>query len=147
MLSNRNTGNGAESPAHLRRPARALQMAETGLRRLPPPAAHGRAACCRIAARLAASHYEVPLAEVAGRRRGSRRATRARHVAMYLAHVAYGLNLVAVGAGFGRDRTTAAYACGLIEDARDDPAFDAALAGLEISAGILLDLERGEKAA
>jgi hypothetical protein len=34
-----------------------------------------------------------------------------------------------------------------VEDARDDPAFDAALAGLEISAGVLLDLSGLEKAA
>lgn len=66
---------------------------------------------------------------------------------MYLAHVIYGLSLVGVGVGFGRDRTTVAYACHMVEDARDDPAFDAALAGLEISAAILLDLERAEKAA
>lgn len=97
---------------------------------------------CRLAARLAASHYEVTLGEVLDRRRrrGTRRATRARHVAMYLAHVAYSLDLASVGAGFGRDRTTVAYACRAIEDARDDPAFDAALAGLEVSAGILREL-------
>jgi hypothetical protein len=32
-----------------------------------------------------------------------------------------------VGRFFGRDRTTVWYACGLIEDMRDDPAFDAEL--------------------
>jgi hypothetical protein len=102
---------------------------------------------CAIAARLAASHYEVTLADIAARTRRSRRATRARHVAMYLAHVAFGLNLASVGVVFGRSRRSAARACGLVEDARDDPAFDAALAGLEISARILLDYERAEKAA
>lgn len=113
----------------------------------PPRATLGDAACCRLAARLAASHYDVPLTEVVARRRSPRLSTRARHVAMYLAHVTYGLSLVSVGQGFARDRTTAAYACHMVEDARDDPAFDAALAGLEISAAILLDLERGEKTA
>lgn len=103
-------------------------------------------ACCRLAAQLVASHYDLTLVEVAGRRRGSRRATRARHVAMYLAHVVGGLNLVAVGAGFHRDRTTASYACHMVEDARDDPAFDAALASLEIAVGILLDFQREERA-
>jgi chromosomal replication initiation ATPase DnaA len=102
---------------------------------------------CRRAAQLAASHYGLPIAEIITRRRGSRRATRARHVAMYLAHVVYGLNLAMIGAGFRRDRTTAAYACARIEDMRDEPAFDAALAGLEISAGILLDLDATGKAA
>lgn len=102
---------------------------------------------CRLAARLAAIHYGVSVADVTTRRRGSRKAAHARHVAMYLAHVVYRLSLAEVGAGFRRDRTTAAYACGKIEDARDDPAFDAALSGLEMSAGILLGAEPAEKAA
>lgn len=129
MLSNRNPGN---------EPARGASA---------PRAATRGGVFCRLAARLAAGHYDVPLGDVLGRRRGSRRTARARHVAMYLAHVVYGLSLVAVGAGFGRDRTTVAYACGTVEDARDDPAFDAALAGLENSAGVLLEIEGGEQAA
>jgi hypothetical protein len=92
---------------------------------------------CRLTARLAANHYEIALNELLARRRGTKRATRARHVAMYLAHVVYGLDIAAVAAGFRRDRATAAYACRAVEDARDDPAFDAALAGLEVSAAVL----------
>ena len=107
----------------------------------------GDAVCCRLAARLAAGHYDVPLSQVVARRRSSRRAARARHVGMYLAHVIYGLSLGGIGRGFGRDRTTVAYACRMIEDARDDPAFDAALAGLEISARVLLDLQREQALA
>jgi chromosomal replication initiation ATPase DnaA len=89
----------------------------------------------------------VTLADIAARSRRSRRATRARHVAMYLAHVAFGVDLAAIAIVFGRSRRSAARACGLVEDARDDPAFDAALAGLEVSARILRDYERAEKAA
>ncbi len=55
----------------------------------------------------------------------------ARQVAMYLAHVACGLTLTEVGQVFARDRTTVAYACGVIEDRRDDPAFDRSLELLE----------------
>jgi chromosomal replication initiation ATPase DnaA len=55
----------------------------------------------------------------------------ARQSGMYLSHVAFGVNLSAVGRAFGRDRTTAAHACRLIEDRRDDPAVDAVLASLE----------------
>jgi hypothetical protein len=102
---------------------------------------------CAIAARLAASHYDISLADIGARTRRSRRAARARHVAMYLAHVAFGLSLAAIGIAFGRSRRSTAHACARIEDARDDPAFDAAIAGLEISARILLDLERERKAA
>ncbi len=57
----------------------------------------------------------------------------ARQVAMYLAHVAYGFTLTEVGRLFSRDRTTAAHACRLIEDRRDDRAFDVSLNCLEIA--------------
>lgn len=60
---------------------------------------------------------------------------RARQLAMYLAHVVKGVSLTAIGAAFGRDRTTVSYACGLIEDLRDNPQFDAELDRLE---GLLL---------
>ncbi len=118
-------------------------------RRVRRPAlrsASDKAAPCHIAAKLAAAHYEVPVAQLKSRRRGSVQSTRARHVAIYLAHVALGLKLAEVGNAFRRDRATASYACARIEDARDDPAFDAALSGLEISARLVLELQR-DKAA
>jgi hypothetical protein len=99
---------------------------------------------CAFAGRLSAAHYEVTLGELHARSRGSRRAARARRVAIYLAHVAYGLDLGVVAVNFGRSRRAAAAACRVIEDARDEPAFDAALAGLELSAEVL---RNGEKAA
>lgn len=49
---------------------------------------------------------------------------RARHIAIYLTHVALGMSLARVARAFDRDRSTAAYACHLIEDMRDDPDFD-----------------------
>lgn len=104
------------------------------------------AAPCHIAAKLAAAHYEVPLAQLRTRRRGTQRSTRARHVAIYPAHVGFGLKLAEVGNAFRRDRATAGYACARIEDARDDPAFDAALTGLETAAHLILELQR-EKVA
>ncbi len=55
----------------------------------------------------------------------------ARQMAMYLAHVAFGLNYTEVGSIFARDRTTVAHACALIEDLRDDPVLDRALSALE----------------
>jgi chromosomal replication initiation ATPase DnaA len=59
-------------------------------------------------------------------------AARARHLAMYLAHVVKGISLTTIGSAFGRDRTTVSYACALIEDLRDDAAFDAELDALEL---------------
>ncbi len=63
--------------------------------------------------------------------RGRARVALARQVAMYLAHVACGLSLTDTGRLFGRDRTTVAHACGVIEDRRDNPHFDRALDLLE----------------
>lgn len=63
-------------------------------------------------------------------RRGARIA-RARQVAMYTSHIVFGLSLTQVAKAFGRDRTTAAHACRVIEERRDDPAFDQWLQKLE----------------
>lgn len=68
-----------------------------------------------------------------GRSRGRARAARARQVAMYLAHVVFGLSLSRVGVCFGRDRTTVRHACALIEDRRDDPAAEFGLAVVELA--------------
>ncbi len=59
--------------------------------------------------------------------RGRANVALARQVAMYLAHVVCGMTLTDTGRLFGRDRTTVAHACSVIEDRRDDPLFDRAL--------------------
>ena len=51
--------------------------------------------------------------------------------------VTFGLNYSEVARAFGRDRTTAAHACQLIEERRDDPAVDAVLGSLEDACGTL----------
>jgi chromosomal replication initiation ATPase DnaA len=75
--------------------------------------------------------FKVASAELWSDTRGPRRAAFARQVAMYLAHVAWGLTLTEVGRVFARDRTTVAHACGLVEDLRDDPVLDRSLELLE----------------
>ena len=65
------------------------------------------------------------------RTRGKPAAAFARQVAMYLAHVSFGLSLTEVGNVFARDRTTVAHACSRIEDLRDDPCLDRSLDLLE----------------
>lgn len=67
--------------------------------------------------------------------RGPRRIAFARQLAMYLTHVGFGLTLTEVGACFERDRTTVRHACALVEDRREQPAFDLAVSALE--AGVL----------
>jgi chromosomal replication initiation ATPase DnaA len=73
----------------------------------------------------------VPAAQIACDTRNHARAARARQIAMYLAYVGWRWPLARVGRAFGRDRTTAGHACRLIEDLRDDEAFDARLERLE----------------
>lgn len=73
----------------------------------------------------------VSFAEIAAKRRGKARVARARHLAIYLQHVVFSANFVACGRLFGRDRTSVRNACARIEDARDEPLFDAAVTRLE----------------
>ena len=64
----------------------------------------------------------------------ARAAAFARQVAMYLAHVGFGLPMGEIGKAFGRDRTTVLHACHLVEDRRDEPSFDHLLDHLEQAA-------------
>ncbi|GIU68042.1 helix-turn-helix domain-containing protein [Candidatus Phycosocius spiralis] len=69
--------------------------------------------------------------DLMGPDRGAAHIALARQVAMYLTHVAFGMSLHRVAVAFGRDRSTVAYACHLIEDRRDDPKLDDMLDQLE----------------
>lgn len=65
-------------------------------------------------------------------RRDSRRSTcHVRQIAMYVSHVVLSLSLSDIGAAYGRDRTTVGHACNVVEDRRDDAAFDAFVAAIE----------------
>ncbi len=75
--------------------------------------------------------FQVPLQELRARTRRKAHVAFARQVAMYLTHVVCGITLTEVGMLFGRDRTTVAYACRIVEDRRDDTLFDASLDHLE----------------
>jgi chromosomal replication initiation ATPase DnaA len=75
--------------------------------------------------------FGVTHADLSIKSRGKAHIALARQAAMYLAHVTCGLTLTEVGLLFGRDRTTVAHACAVIEDRRDDPIFDRALDLLE----------------
>ncbi len=92
---------------------------------------------CELVADAVATTFAVPLGELCATTRRQAAAALARQSAMYLAHVVFGLSLTEVGRAFGRDRTTAAYACGRVENLRDDPALDAILDALECACGSL----------
>ena len=63
--------------------------------------------------------------------RGTAPVAGARQLAMYLTHVVLGRSYTEIGRLFGRDRTTVAHACAIIEDRRDEPAFERQIAALE----------------
>ncbi|QQR37980.1 helix-turn-helix domain-containing protein [Devosia rhizoryzae] len=73
---------------------------------------------------LVAREYDVSKVLILHHSRCRASAAKARQVAMYLSHVVLGQSLAEVGRAFHRDRTTVSYACGVIEDLRDDRAFD-----------------------
>ena len=61
-----------------------------------------------------------------------RRATgHVRQVAMYVCHVAYSMPMGEVAEAFGRDRSTVGHACRMVEDRRDDRAYDTFVAIVE----------------
>lgn len=84
---------------------------------------------------VVAAAFAIPLGELRARTRRSAPAAFARQSAMYLAHIALGLSYAEIGRLFGRDRTTAAHACRLIEERRDDPLLDLVLSALEGTCG------------
>jgi chromosomal replication initiation ATPase DnaA len=53
---------------------------------------------------------------------------------MYIAYVGFGMSLARVAAAFGRDKSTIAHACRLMEERRDEPGFDRLMEALEASA-------------
>lgn len=107
-----------------------VEQQAAGRAQFPSPIFREHTAVERVV-NLVSEHCEVPATLILSAARGRLCIARSRQLAMYLAHVMLGESLSAVGAAFGRDRTTVSYACGLIEDMRDDPAFDAEVSVLE----------------
>ncbi len=87
-----------------------------------------------LALSLAAYATETPLDEVLEADKGRMPVSRTRQIAMYLSHVAFSMSIGRVANAFGRHNTTVAYACGRVEDCRDDPDFDAWMERLETAA-------------
>jgi len=95
-------------------------------------------------AELVAAERRVSLDALFQPDRGQADIALARQLAMYLMHVEYGRLYADVGRFFGRDRTTVSHACALIEDLRDDSAFDAMLERLRL---VLLEEAQREREA
>jgi chromosomal replication initiation ATPase DnaA len=103
------------------------------------PMSMGKSQLRRVIDPAVAAVFEVDVHDLRASTRGSTRAAFARQVAMYLAHVVCGLSLTEVGTLFARDRTTAAHACRVVEDRRDDPELDGRLEHLERAVASLFD--------
>lgn len=110
-------------------------IATTGGRPLKTLATHQTPSAskqlCDLIALTTSAAFAVPIDELLSTSRRTPYIAFARQSAMYVAHVRFGLSFSDVGCGFGRDRTTAAHACRLVEDRRDDPAVDMVLGSLE----------------
>ena len=91
----------------------------------------------RLLEEAVALAFAVPPEAMRARSRGAADIAFARQSAMYLAHVMLGLSYSEVGRLFRRDRTTARYACQLVEDRRDDPTIDRKLDTIEQVCGEL----------
>lgn len=113
--------------------AEPLHILPQGRRARPrkAPARRAEAHLCRLLETAVAASFAVPRASLRARSRCRADVAFARQAAMYLAHVAFGLSYSATGRLFGRDRTTAAHACRLVEERRDDPGTDRLLHTLE----------------
>ena len=101
------------------------------------------AAVCDGVIDLIAVFFNVSGRQLRSSRRTSKSVARVRQIGMYVTHVMLGLTMTAVGAGFGRDKSTVVHACHTIEDMRDDEDFDLIVARVERLVTVAFSLERG----
>lgn len=95
------------------------------------PAGQPAKAACRVVRQMV-SELMLLLADRVMLRRDRRRyACHVRQISMYVCHVALGIPQAEIGQAFGRDRTTVGHACHVVEDRRDDAAFDDLVSALE----------------
>jgi chromosomal replication initiation ATPase DnaA len=84
-----------------------------------------------IAQAVVAHTYGVSLEDMSADTRGAPRAALARQIAMYLAHVVFGMSIDEIARDFARHRTTAHHALKRVEELREDPDLDRTLHFLE----------------
>ncbi len=122
---------GARHPGHTMEPSSGKRKLSVAGRRRRMIKTRNQAAAISIITHLVCVSFGIPVAQMRARTRCRAPIAFARQVAMYLAHIGPGMTLTDIGAGFGRDRTTAAHACATVEDRRDDPVLDVSLDCLE----------------
>lgn len=86
---------------------------------------------CRIVSQITAETISLLSDRVIARRERRRPSCHVRQISMYVCHVALRMSFSDIGAAFGRDRTTVTHACHVVEDRRDDAAFDEFVSAIE----------------
>jgi hypothetical protein len=86
---------------------------------------------CRIVCQITAELLSLLGDRVIVRRERRRPSCHVRQIAMYVCHVALRMSFRDIGKAFGRDRTTVGHACHVVEDRRDDAAFDEFVSAIE----------------
>ncbi len=129
----------AQRPRHA---SRKTEEEKTGAAQSLRDLSRGPDEGCRLTVLLAADAFQVSLSGIIAATRGSPKSAHARQAAMYLAHVALGISLSAIGTFFGRDHSTIAHACRQVEDRRDDASYDAMIAELALAARIARHLDQ-----
>lgn len=80
---------------------------------------------------LVARTYRMPRSALYADTRCRKTVAFARQVAMYLSHVALSYPLKDIAGHYGRDRTTVAYACRVVEDRREEEETELLINSLE----------------
>ena len=86
---------------------------------------------CRIVRQMVSELVLLFGDRVMLRRDRRRLSCHVRQIAMYVCHVALQISMSDIGEAFGRDRTTVGHACHVVEDRRDDLAFDEFVSAVE----------------
>jgi len=86
---------------------------------------------CRIAQKITAEMVMITGSRMLERRDRRRMLCHVRQIAMYACHTALQLTQQDIAGGFGRHRSTVAHACMIVEQRRDDTAFDDFVSAIE----------------
>jgi len=97
---------------------------------------------CLVVESVVSASYRIPVALLHAPSRCIAPIAFARQIAMYISHVWLGLSLTEVGRYFGRDRTTVAHACGLVEDRRENRNTDRMISSIETAVDLWLEVGR-----
>ena len=96
-----------------------------------PPPHHLLAARAQLAAGIVGYATGVPAADILTNRHRPAELVAARRLVMYLLNAAFGASLPQIAMMFWRNRSTVTLAVRIVEDQREDPAFDALVDRLE----------------